>query len=208
MPSEPGSWACCSRGLSTFPPGWRARRTASAAFLSFDFSTYSCDFPYAFQARILGRMKGLRQMTDFRTIEIDFEIHKLIESERLSFAESPNDVLRRLLNLRRREPKNSVNTLEKSWSNLGVELRHGSRLRMSYNGATYTGFIDNGAWVVEGRHFTSPSGAASGVARTKKGKATRLDGWRYWEVQLPGTDTWVTLWHLWEQAEADKKRQK
>ena len=47
-------------------------------------------------------------MAEVRTIEIDFDIHKLIETERRSFAESPNMVLRRLLNLG--EAKDSLKT--------------------------------------------------------------------------------------------------
>ena len=35
----------------------------------------------------------------FRSIDIDFDVHKKIELERRSFMESPNDVLRRLLAL-------------------------------------------------------------------------------------------------------------
>ena len=38
-----------------------------------------------------------------RTIEVDFDIHQLIELERRSFEETPNDVLRRLLRLSERK---------------------------------------------------------------------------------------------------------
>ena len=38
-------------------------------------------------------------MVNYRTIKIDLDVHKLIETERLSFSEAPNDVLRRLLGL-------------------------------------------------------------------------------------------------------------
>jgi hypothetical protein len=51
-----------------------------------------------------------------------------------------------------------------------VSLVHGTRFRMSYNGRQYAGEIVDGKWVIEGKTFDSPSGAASGVALTKSGK--------------------------------------
>ena len=143
-------------------------------------------------------------MSEFRTIEIDFDIHKLIEQERRSFAEEPREVLRRLLKLGE-APAATTLAAQRGWSGLGVTLPHGTKLRMAYNGVTYEGEIVEGIWVVAGQQFTSPSGAASGVAVTKKGKKTRLDGWNYWHVKLPGTSTWTTLFGLWESAEAMKK---
>ena len=64
---------------------------------------------------------------------------------------------------------------------------------MSYKRRTYEGKIVDGSWVIGDRKFDSPSGAASGVAVTKKGKSTRLDGWIYWQVKLPGEDSWKSL---------------
>jgi len=72
-----------------------------------------------------------------------------------------------------------------------VTLVHGTRFRMSCNGRQYAGEIVDGKWVIEGKTFDSPSGAASGVALTKSGKTTRLDGWGYWEVQVPGDSGWT-----------------
>lgn len=64
---------------------------------------------------------------------------------------------------------------------------------MRYNRHTYEGKIVDGSWVIGDRSFDSPSGAASGVAVTKKGKHPRLDGWIYWQVKLPGEDSWKSL---------------
>jgi hypothetical protein len=132
-------------------------------------------------------------MSRFRTIEIDFDIHKLIEAERHGFEEIPNDALRRLLRLPDRESKvprkKSIQGC-RSWSGEGVMLHHGTLVRMRYNGRQYEGEIVDGKWVIEGKTFDSPSGAASGVAITKKGKQTRLDGWIYWEARLLGETFW------------------
>jgi hypothetical protein len=135
-------------------------------------------------------------VTEYRTIEIDFDVHKLIENERCSFGEKPNDALRRLLKLPSRtpeQPPQAATAVGRSWSGEGVTLPHGTRLRMRYNGRLYEGEIADGKWVIEGRMFGTPSGAASGIAITKRGKKTRLDGWIYWEVQSLGENTWSPI---------------
>ena len=78
-------------------------------------------------------------------------------------------------------------------ANEGVSLPHGTQLRMEYNGAQYVGAIEGGVWSVEGKTFKSPSAAAGGVALTKKGTHTQLDGWEYWQVKRPGDHRWIEL---------------
>jgi hypothetical protein len=131
----------------------------------------------------------------FRTIEIDFDVHRCIENERRGFDESPNDALRRLLKLGEQKVVSlaTVSPKRKSWSDKGVTLPHGTTIRMRHNGRTYDGRIIDGSWVIGDRTFNSPSGAASGIAVTKRGKPTQLDGWIYWEIKLPGEDGWVSL---------------
>lgn len=105
--------------------------------------------------------------------------------------------LRRLLNLGDPVPTPPAPSLSsptrKSWNNQGVTLPHGTPVCMRYNRHTYEGKIVDGSWVIGDRSFDSPSGAASGVAVTKKGKHPRLDGWIYWQVKLPGEDSWKSL---------------
>ncbi|GGZ44238.1 hypothetical protein [Asticcacaulis endophyticus] len=132
-------------------------------------------------------------MQNMRSIEIDFDVHKKIEIERLNFSETPNDVLRRLLKITVKESKYSQSLMGKPWSGKGVTLPHQTELRMEYNGTVYEGRITNGIWVVEGKDFNSPSAAASGIAVTKKGKTTNLDGWIYWRVKRPGDTAWTAI---------------
>lgn len=134
-------------------------------------------------------------MTEFRTVEIDFDVHKLIEAERKSFAETPNEALRRLLGLPTRVRSKSLKAIDgqRSWSGEGVTLPHGTILKMRYNGRQHEGEIVDGKWIINSKVFNSPSGAASGVAITKRGKKTRLDGWIYWEVKVPGDTAWVPI---------------
>lgn len=133
---------------------------------------------------------------EHRTIDIDIDVHKLIEAERQSFSEAPNDVLRRLLGICKAQPVAVPNTqLEngRSWTGKGVVLPHGTHLRMNYNGQTLTGRIEDGHWVVEGHYFTSPSSAASELCRTKAGKKTSLDGWKYWFAKRSGDAQWTLI---------------
>lgn len=146
-------------------------------------------------------------MADFRSIEIDFDVHQKIETERKSFAETPNNVLRRLLGLgvnAPTEPPPPSPSKGLSWSGGGLTLPHGTLLRMKYNGQQYEGEISDGHWIIDGKVFNSPSGAASGVARTKKGKKTRLDGWIYWEARRPEDTTWENISNIKSEGELFK----
>lgn len=135
---------------------------------------------------------------DYRSIEIDFDVHKRIEAERSSFGESANDVLRRVLGIGARENKASALIAAavehgRSWTGKGVTLPGGTLVRMDYNGQQLAGVITDGKWIVEGREFSSPSAAASKSVRTKSGKETSLDGWKYWQAKRPGDDSWVLI---------------
>ena len=134
-------------------------------------------------------------MQNTRTIEIDFDVHKRLETERVSFSETANDTLRRILGIENRSTKviDMPAPAGRPWSGKGVELPHGTELKMDYNGHQYTGRISNGIWIVEDKEFTSPSSAASGVGLTKEGKLTNLDGWKSWYVKLPGQQRWSSI---------------
>ena len=80
-----------------------------------------------------------------RVVEIDFEIHQMIELEKRGFDESDNDALRRLLRLPEPQPTSDNS---RSWSSHGVTLPHGTELRMNYGGQEHTGIVDNGKWLV------------------------------------------------------------
>ena len=139
-------------------------------------------------------------MSAMRTIEVDFDIHKLIESKRTSFYDTPNDVLRRLLGLGTSPigplPPTPPGSGESSWTGKGVTLPHGTELRMEYNGRQSLGVIENGKWLVEGECYTSPSGAARAVAITRDGKSPQIDGWIYWHCKRSGDTDWTLIKQL------------
>lgn len=134
------------------------------------------------------------------TIEVDFDIHKMIEAERRSFSEKPYLALRRLLGLPERvEPEKSVKVgpTGRAWEEDGVKIPHGSLARMEYARGTqkYEGQFLDGHLVVDGVDYSSLSAAASALAKTKSGGSPNLNGWNYWEVQLPGSDRWEMMEH-------------
>lgn len=144
--------------------------------------------------------QGADPAMQMRTIEVDFDIHQMIELERKDFDEPENAALRRLLNLPEKNPVNSgknkiihSNQQKRSWSGKGVELPHGTEVRMEYNGQMFRGVINDGTWLVEGQITKSPSDAAGSAAKTRSGNRPSLNGWIYWEVKRPNDSGWRTL---------------
>jgi len=146
-------------------------------------------------------------MSAMRSIDIDFEVHKLLEANRNSFSELPNDVLRRLLGIGE-TPLKVVQPEGKPYVYEGVQLPHGTEAIFTYNNVQYKARIEDGFWITEdGARHKSPSGAASALAVTKSGSKTKLDGWSYWYVRKPGSEDWVFLNDLWHAKTASKKWQ-
>ena len=145
---------------------------------------------------------------DFTSIEIDFDIHKLIESERRGFSEQPYLALRRLLKLPDIDTVvETASTAGVPWQEDRVVIPHGSLARMEYGRGSqvYEGQFLNGALVVNGQRFKSLSAAASAVARTKDGGKASLNGWNYWEVKMPGSDKYRPMEHLRRKAHGQSK---
>ena len=139
---------------------------------------------------------------DTRTIEIDFEVHKRIELERTSFSETPNAVLRRLLKIGGTLPvtvkaEAPTPVQGRPWvgkgQSTGLVLPHGTDLAIDYNGQRFTGQVVQGRLIVEGQSFSSPSGAAVALCRTKDGRKTHLNGKSICQVRFPGEEKFVLL---------------
>ena len=138
-------------------------------------------------------------MQQLQKIEIDWDIHKLIEGERSSFDEPPHVALRRLLKLPPSKPLSLAATHNTSagtpWTDSGVTVPHGSLARMEYGRGSqvYEGQFLNGKLVVSGQSFDALSAAADTLALTKDGKKPSLNGWLYWKVKFPGETKWRSL---------------
>lgn len=141
-----------------------------------------------------------------RQIEIDLDVHRAIEAARQSFAESENDILRRALvplagsegTPEGTEQQAGNERSGRSWTGKGVTLPDGTQVRMEHLGNIYEGAIADGKWIVGGKSFRTPSGAATAAAPTKNGHHASLNGWNYWMVLKPGEKVWKHLSSLRE----------
>ena len=134
--------------------------------------------------------------TRYQSIDIDFEVYQLIVLEKRGFDEPENEVLRRLLGLADStvaQPPSPPNEKSGSWLGHGVELPEGTKLKMTYSSAEHRGTVVGGKWKVGDAYYNTPSQAASGVARTRRGGKTMLNGWKYWYVKRPADPSWALL---------------
>jgi hypothetical protein len=118
------------------------------------------------------------------TIEIDFDVFKKITSLRETEQITPNDVLRELLNL----PKRNKNIIDvsagKSWMVKGVSFPHGTEFSAIYKGQEYKAIVDNGALLIKNKRFFSPSLAAVSIT------GYPVNGWNFWKCKMPGKQNW------------------
>ncbi len=131
-------------------------------------------------------------------IDIDWDIHKLIEAERKGFDEPQYVALRRLLNMPPPELRTEESPRPGSgipWVEDGVKVPHGSVARMQYQRGKqrYEGKFFDGNLVIGDKAFGTLSAAANALAVTKGGGKTQLNGWNYWEAKFPGEAHWRSL---------------
>ena len=122
-------------------------------------------------------------------IQVDFEVFKELTSRRVSESVTENDVIRELLGLNgsAQKPNFRPESGGLSWVSKGVHFPHGTEFRATYKGQQHTGKVENGALVVDGERFTSPSAAAVSITENP------VNGWRFWECLLPGTSRWKLI---------------
>ena len=75
----------------------------------------------------------------------------------------------------------------KEWVVQGTTFPHGTELRGRYKGYTYFARVDNGALMLNGKTFFSPSAAAITITRSP------IDGWVFWDCRMPGGSVWMNL---------------
>lgn len=135
-----------------------------------------------------------------RQMDVDWDIHKMVEAERRGFDEPQYIALRRLLKLPSVEPAKSSAAKEQigtgaPWVEDGVSVPHGSLAKMEYDRGRqiYEGQFLDGKLIVNGRSFATLSAAAGALAVTKDGSKTSLNGWLYWKAKFPGETQWRSL---------------
>lgn len=123
------------------------------------------------------------------TIEVDFDVYKAIIARRPSEDVSNNDVLRQLFHLGPRSAASDRVTRPDpgDWIIKGVRLPVGTELRATHKGKTYLAHVAGGALQLNGRSFGSVSAAAVHVT------GNPVNGWKFWQVRLPGQSGWKGL---------------
>lgn len=145
-----------------------------------------------------GEIEETLEMQTLQKMDIDWDIHRLIEAERQGFDEPPYIALRRLLKLPAPERAASGGAPVQTgvpWVEDGVQVPHGSLARMEYQRGSqvYEGQFLDGKLVVNGNAYDTLSAAAGAVAKTKDGTSTSLNGWLYWSAKFPGENKWRKL---------------
>jgi hypothetical protein len=124
-------------------------------------------------------------------IDVDFEVFKELTVRRRSETMTENEVLRELLDLSKL-PKVSKTAIPSSnggasWVSKRVVFPHGTEFRATYKGQLHSGMVQDGALVLNGKRFSSPSAAAVSIT------GNPVNGWMFWECLLPGTAKWKTI---------------
>ena len=107
------------------------------------------------------------------TIEVDFDVYKALIARRPTENVTENDVLRQLLHLPKL-PGPSARDLpaREDWMTKGVRIPAGTELRAKYKGRFYVARVEDGALLLEGRRFDSPSAAAMSISQNVSEIAT------------------------------------
>jgi hypothetical protein len=96
--------------------------------------------------------------------------------------------LQQSFKLDRIHPKSPKSALgEVSWIVDGVAFPNGTEFRCQYKGYFYYAQVINGALMINGKKFLSPTAAAVSITRNS------VDGWLFWDCKLPGNSSWVSI---------------
>ncbi len=125
------------------------------------------------------------------SIDVDFDVYKELTVRRRSEDMTENEVIREVLGLSKpiihTKIVTSLSNSSKPWVSKGVIFPHGTEFRTTYKGQQFSGNVQNGALVVNGKRFSSPSAAAFAITENP------VNGWIFWECLIPGTIKWRTI---------------
>lgn len=135
------------------------------------------------------------------SVPVSFITWKMLTALRSSESETIEDVILALLaqaGVEHQKPEPSPLPPKPPpdflWTREGVELEHGTQLRMTYRRQDHTAEIVNGLWMQNGEVMSSPSAAAWAIMKNTG------NGWHYWFAKRPGDIEWVQLDVLRQQA--------
>lgn len=125
------------------------------------------------------------------TINVDFDVYKQLTARRSTEDITYNDVIRELLGaaqlLAAQHADNSNAQRRKDWVVRGVRFPSETAFRARHKGQVHTARVVNGALVLNGKRFISPSEAATSIT------GSAVDGWLFWECMRPGDSSWKLI---------------
>lgn len=133
---------------------------------------------------------------EFISITIDVDVYKWIESNRDSFSETHNNILRKIIGLEEISEDEQILNKEPLLVNQqtneglickGVILKNGLKLRKRYRGKEYTAEVKNNQIQYNGKPYYSPSAVAMEIS------GINVNGWVFWEYFDDENNTWRIL---------------
>lgn len=125
-------------------------------------------------------------------IQVDFDVFKAITARRPSEEVTENDVLRQLFGLT--PPQGAAPGAARpkpgDWISKGVRFPQGTQARATYKGQLYLAEVKDGAFILNGKRYDSPSAAAMSITENP------VNGWTFWEIKLPGQGDWQSMRQL------------
>jgi hypothetical protein len=122
-------------------------------------------------------------------IKTDSDLRDKISSQQFSKKTSHRMVSEPSFKMDRIHPKSSQNTIgDVSWVVDGVAFPNGTEFRCKYKGYCYYAQVCDGALMINGKKFLSPSAAAVTITRNA------VDGWLFWDCKLPGDSSWLAIY--------------
>ena len=119
------------------------------------------------------------------SIEVDFEVLKALMVRRPTESVTYNDVIRKLLQLGEK-PAVSLTESSGPWPNdwlvKGVRFAEGTEFRAKQSGKLHMAKVAEGALVLNGKKYDSPSAAAVSIT------GYAVNGWTFWEFRRPGEE--------------------
>ncbi len=126
------------------------------------------------------------------SISVSLEVYKLIEQNRLSFEESHDAILRRMLNLP--IPKDQPIIQGDFYLGCSVSVPFGTQLRKFYKGIEYRAEIKDGGIWLNGKKYPTLNQAAKAVS------VSNPNAWIFWKVKRPQDSEWILVDNLREES--------
>jgi hypothetical protein len=124
-------------------------------------------------------------MANTTKIEVTIDVYKLIEQNRLSFEETHDHILRRLLGL----PIPSEKPIVEGTFYLGegVYVPFGTVLKKEYKRKEYRAEVKDGGIWINGKKFPTINQAVNAISDSNQ------NAWGFWQVKRPQDSKWIPL---------------